>query len=54
MLIVGDDEVEDGTISVRDRKEREAQDVDPDDFVDHLVNERDDKREEPDFLDESA
>jgi len=53
MLIVGGDEVEDGTISVRDRKEREAQDVDPEAFVDHLVDERADKREEPTFLDES-
>ena len=51
MVIVGDDEVEAGTISVRDRKEREAQDVDPEDFVDHLVDERSEKREEPDFLD---
>ncbi|MEA1930146.1 MAG: threonine--tRNA ligase [Euryarchaeota archaeon] len=50
MVIVGGDEVEDGTISVRDRKEREAQDVAPDEFVDHLVEERNDKREEPDFL----
>jgi len=53
MVIVGGDEVEDGTISVRDRKEREGNDVDPDDFVDHLVDERSEKREEPDFLDES-
>jgi len=52
MVIVGDDEVEAGTISVRDRKEREAQDVAPDEFVDHLVDERREKREEPDFLDE--
>ncbi|WP_253736318.1 threonine--tRNA ligase [Halohasta salina] len=51
MVIVGGDEVEDGTISVRDRKEREGNDVDPEAFVDHLVDERADKREEPDFLD---
>jgi threonyl-tRNA synthetase len=50
MVIVGDDEVEAGTISVRDRKEREQQDVEPDAFVDHLVDEREDKREAPDFL----
>ncbi|MFD1640808.1 threonine--tRNA ligase [Halohasta litorea] len=50
MVIVGGDEVEDGTISVRDRKEREAQDVAPGEFVDHLIDERADKREEPDFL----
>ena len=53
MVIVGGDEVEAGTISVRDRKEREEQDVAPDEFVDHLVDERADKREEPEFLDES-
>ena len=51
MVIVGDDEVDAGTISVRDRKEREEQDVAPEAFVDHLVDERADKREEPDFLD---
>ena len=51
MVIVGGDEVEAGTISVRDRKEREAQDVDPEAFLDHLVDERADKRDEPDFLD---
>src|SRR6056297_87351 len=34
MLIVGGDEVEDGTISVRARTERKAQDVDPEAFVD--------------------
>ena len=50
MVIVGGDEVEAGTISVRDRKEREAQDVDPDEFIDHLVDERAEKHEEPDFL----
>ena len=52
MVIVGDDEVEAGTVSVRDRKEREAQDVDPDEFIDQLVDERSEKREEPAFLDE--
>ncbi|PSQ17269.1 threonine--tRNA ligase [Halobacteriales archaeon QS_8_69_26] len=51
MLIVGEDEMEAGTLSVRDREEREARDVDPDVFVEHLVAERDEKRLEPDFLD---
>jgi len=51
MLIVGDDEVEAGTVSVRDRKEREQQDVDPEEFLDQLVDERDEKLEEPSFLD---
>jgi threonyl-tRNA synthetase len=51
MVIVGGDEVEAGTVSVRDRKERERQDVDPDEFVDHLVDERSEKHEEPNFLD---
>jgi threonyl-tRNA synthetase len=51
MLIVGDDEVEAGTVSVRDRKEREAQDVDPEEFLEQLVDERDAKLEEPSFLD---
>ncbi len=50
MLVVGGDEVEAGTISVRDRNEREAQDVDPDAFLEHLLEEREAKREEPDFL----
>ncbi|MDZ7700658.1 MAG: threonine--tRNA ligase [Halobacteriales archaeon] len=51
MLIVGDDEVEAGTVSVRDRQEREANDVDPDAFREHLEAERDEKRLAPDFLD---
>ena len=51
MLIVGDDEVEAGTVSVRDRKEREQQDVDPEEFLDQLVDERDEKLEKPSFLD---
>ncbi len=52
MLIVGPDEESSGTISVRDRFENEADDVDPDAFVDHLNAERDEKRTEPDFLTE--
>jgi len=50
MLIVGDDEVEAGTVSVRDRKEREAGDVPRGVFKQHLQGERDEKRLEPDFL----
>ena len=50
MLVLGDDEQEAGTVSVRDRKEREAKDVDPETFYDHLESERDEKRVTPDFL----
>jgi threonyl-tRNA synthetase len=50
MVIVGDDEQEAGTVSVRDRFENQRGDVDLDDFVDHLVAERDEKRTEPDFV----
>jgi threonyl-tRNA synthetase len=50
MLIVGDDEETTGTVSVRDRQERERKDVDPAAFADHLRAERDEKRLEPDFL----
>ena len=52
MLIVGSDEEESGTVSVRDRFEREAENVDRDAFREHLEAERDEKRIEPDFLDE--
>ena len=51
MVIVGSDEVDDGTIAVRDRRERETQDVDPDAFLAHLRDERAEKRDSPDFLD---
>jgi threonyl-tRNA synthetase len=51
MLILGDNEEDDGTISVRDRKERETKDVDPDAFHDHLESEVGEQRTEPDFLD---
>ncbi|TKX55059.1 threonine--tRNA ligase [Halorubrum sp. SP3] len=51
MVIVGDDEQEAGTVSVRDRFENQRGDVDLDEFVDHLVEERDEKRTEPDFVD---
>jgi threonyl-tRNA synthetase len=50
MVIVGDDEEADGTVSVRDRKERERKDVDPGVFRDHLRTEVDQKRLEPTFL----
>ncbi|WP_430506068.1 threonine--tRNA ligase [Haloparvum sp. PAK95] len=52
MLIVGDDEEDAGTVSVRDRFEAEADDVDLEDFLDHLERERDEKRIEPDFVGE--
>jgi len=50
MLVVGSDERDAGTVSVRDRAEREGRDVDPADFRDHLREERAEKRLEPDFL----
>ncbi|WP_318569479.1 threonine--tRNA ligase [Salinigranum marinum] len=50
MLVVGSDEAEAGTISVRDRKERERQDVSVEAFGDHLRDEEAEKRPEPDFL----
>ena len=49
-IIVGDDEEEDGTISVRDRQERQEYDVDRDAFLAHLRDERGEKRLNPDFL----
>ncbi|WP_049980582.1 threonine--tRNA ligase [Halolamina rubra] len=52
MIIVGSDEEEAGTISVRDRYEREADDIDPEAFRAHLESERGEKRLEPDFLEE--
>ena len=51
MVIVGDDEAEAGTVSVRDRFENQCGDVDLDEFVDHLVEEYEEKRIEPDFID---
>ncbi|QSG01666.1 threonine--tRNA ligase [Natranaeroarchaeum sulfidigenes] len=50
MIIVGDNEQEDGNISVRDRFEEQEYDVEIDTFRDHLRSERDEKRTEPDFL----
>jgi threonyl-tRNA synthetase len=52
MVVVGGDEEEAGTISVRDRSEREKQDVSVESFRDHLEGEYAEKRLEPDFLDE--
>jgi len=51
MLILGDDEEETGTVSVRDRKEREENDVSLEAFRDHLDDEVGEQRTEPDFLD---
>ncbi|GAA0665992.1 threonine--tRNA ligase [Natronoarchaeum mannanilyticum] len=50
MIVVGDDEEEDGNISVRDRFEDQEYDVEIEEFRDHLQAERDEKRTEPDFL----
>jgi len=52
MLVLGDDEEEAGTVSVRDRQERERNDVDLDAFLDHLDSEVEQKRTEPDFVGE--
>ena len=50
MVIVGGDEEAAGTISVRDRKERERKDVSVEAFCDHLREEESEKRTDPDFL----
>jgi threonyl-tRNA synthetase len=50
MLIVGDEEEEAGTISVRDRKERERNAVDVSEFRDYLDREVGQKHLEPTFL----
>ncbi|PSQ44744.1 threonine--tRNA ligase [Halobacteriales archaeon SW_7_68_16] len=52
MVIVGENEMEAGTVSIRDRFENEIQDVDPEDFRAHLRSERDEKHIQPDFVDE--
>ncbi|NKE36389.1 threonine--tRNA ligase [Natronococcus sp. JC468] len=49
-IIVGDNEEDDGTISVRDRFEDQEYDVEIDEFRAHLKGERDEQRTEPDFL----
>ncbi len=51
MLILGDNEQEAKTLSVRDRKERETKDVEIDAFREHLASEVGEQRPEPDFLD---
>ncbi|WP_336325789.1 threonine--tRNA ligase [Halovenus sp. HT40] len=51
MLIIGDDEEEDGTVSVRDRFENQTQDIPIEEFRAHLDSEIEEKRVEPDFLD---
>ncbi|HET7324797.1 MAG TPA: His/Gly/Thr/Pro-type tRNA ligase C-terminal domain-containing protein, partial [Halococcus sp.] len=50
MLIVGDTEEEAGTVSVRDREEREQDGVEIGEFHSHLQTERDEKTVEPAFL----
>ena len=52
MLVVGDNEQEAGTVSVRDRFENERNDVDLDTFKEHLQAEVAEKRVEPDFVEE--
>jgi threonyl-tRNA synthetase len=51
MLVIGPEEREAGTVSVRDRGEREVRAVDPEEFRAHLREERETKRLEPDFID---
>jgi len=50
MLVVGDTEAEAGTVSVRDRFENERKDVPVEQFRDHLADEIEEKRVEPDFI----
>ena len=52
MLILGEDEVDTGTVSVRDRFEREANAVDPDMLLEALITEIDEKNSEPDIIPE--
>ncbi|SDJ46180.1 threonine--tRNA ligase [Natronorubrum texcoconense] len=49
-IIVGDNEEDDGNISVRDRFEDQEYDVEIEEFRNHLEAERDEQRTEPDFL----
>ncbi len=53
MLVVGDDEEGAGTVSVRDRFEAEHKDVAVETFREHLESEIEEKRVEPDFVDDS-
>ncbi len=50
MVIVGGNEEEEGTISVRDREEREEKGIAPEEFVSHLEKEVEEKEVEPSFL----
>ncbi|MFC7073924.1 threonine--tRNA ligase [Halovenus rubra] len=50
MIIVGDDEEDEGTVSVRDRFENQQKDFSVDEFRAHLEDEVGNKRIEPDFL----
>ncbi|MXR42793.1 threonine--tRNA ligase [Halobaculum sp. WSA2] len=50
MVVVGGDEEEAGTISVRDRFENERNDVDPSEFLEHLRGEVDERTVKPDFF----
>jgi threonyl-tRNA synthetase len=50
MLVIGDTEEEAGTISVRDRQERERDDVSVEAFRDHLEAEVESKATQPTFL----
>ncbi|QLK27330.1 threonine--tRNA ligase [Natrinema zhouii] len=49
-IIVGDNEEDDGNISVRDRFEDQEYDVEIEEFRSHLEAEHDEQRTEPDFL----
>ena len=50
MLVVGDDEQEAGTVSVRDRFENERKDVEIERFREQLAEEIEEKHIEPDFV----
>lgn len=52
MIIVGNDEVESGTISIRDRFEREAKGIDPAEFREAVIDEVKNRRVEPGVLDD--
>ncbi|MFQ3320710.1 MAG: threonyl-tRNA synthetase [Natronomonas sp.] len=52
MLVVGDNEAEAGTVSVRDRFESERKGVEVDAFREHLESEVDEKHIAPDFISE--
>ncbi len=50
VIIVGDEEESEKTVSIRDRQERERKDVDRDEFVDHLHDEIEEKSTSLQFL----